>query len=511
MAVLPTESLRHGAARPALVACVLLLAACAAKTPPSPRDACLQSWSGFRATVRAQGVADAQYSVVPGYPFLRVNRLLAALADTPGASQRPPEQLHDWLQAAFRFGSEAAGIEWRNLPAPARQRPRAADGTAQTLDGLLHCATVYFQDHPDATALARVAMQRAEVPDAYSTLARVGGYAVARHLALMGVSDLHEEIRQRIGRADRAARKLVVTGPAQPRSLTRAQVAELLQRGRQRSALGLHHFEQEETNQLFAHFAPVLRLGSATASDLVGEVAWNPGNDLEVRVGAPTAYHLLSHTRWRGQILAQLNYVFWFPRRPERSMLDPYAGKLDGLIWRVTLLPDGSVLAYDSIHPCGCYHTLYLPATDLQAREPGFMEEPVLVYPERLPDAYGQRLQLQISAIDHHVIGIRGVDPQAVLGKRPYKFLPYRALRSLVRRDGTHASMFAEDGLVPGTKRGERAYLWPLGVISPGQMRQWGHHATAFVGRRHFDDADLLETLLAAAARGRQTGVAAPQ
>ena len=24
-------------------------------------------------------------------------------------------------------------------------------------------------------------------------------------------------------------------------------------------------------------------------------------------------------------------------------------------------------------------------------------------------------------------------------------------------------------------------------------MRQWGKHATAFVGERHFDDADLLE------------------
>jgi len=24
-------------------------------------------------------------------------------------------------------------------------------------------------------------------------------------------------------------------------------------------------------------------------------------------------------------------------------------------------------------------------------------------------------------------------------------------------------------------------------------MRQWGRHATAFVGRRHFDDADLIE------------------
>ncbi len=28
---------------------------------------------------------------------------------------------------------------------------------------------------------------------------------------------------------------------------------------------------------------------------------------------------------------------------------------------------------------------------------------------------------------------------------------------------------------------------------SAGAMRQWGRHATAFVGRRHFDDANLFE------------------
>ena len=32
-----------------------------------------------------------------------------------------------------------------------------------------------------------------------------------------------------------------------------------------------------------------------------------------------------------------------------------------------------------------------------------------------------------------------------------------------------------------------------MGVPEPGAMRQWGRHATAFVGRRHFDDPDLLE------------------
>jgi hypothetical protein len=32
-----------------------------------------------------------------------------------------------------------------------------------------------------------------------------------------------------------------------------------------------------------------------------------------------------------------------------------------------------------------------------------------------------------------------------------------------------------------------------MGIASAGAMRQWGHHATAFVGRRHFDDPNLLD------------------
>jgi hypothetical protein len=56
--------------------------------------------------------------------------------------------------------------------------------------------------------------------------------------------------------------------------------------------------------------------------------------------------------------------------------------------------------------------------------------------------------------------------------------------------------------MIPGTQRPERFFFWPMGIASAGQMRQWGRHATAFVGRRHFDDPYLLDryfTLSAAA------------
>jgi hypothetical protein len=38
-------------------------------------------------------------------------------------------------------------------------------------------------------------------------------------------------------------------------------------------------------------------------------------------------------------------------------------------------------------------------------------------------------------------------------------------------------------------------------------MRQWGTHATAFIGRRHFDDADLIERRFELSAGGQTTSV----
>ena len=58
------------------------------------------------------------------------------------------------------------------------------------------------------------------------------------------------------------------------------------------------------------------------------------------------------------------------------------------------------------------------------------------------------------------------------------------------------AQRTGEVGLVAGTERGERWLFWPMGVPEPGAMRQWGTHAIAFVGRRHFDDPNLFAPYL---------------
>ena len=71
--------------------------------------------------------------------------------------------------------------------------------------------------------------------------------------------------------------------------------------------------------------------------------------------------------------------------------------------------------------------------------------------------------------------------------------MPEGELRSLARFGPGFRSVFGPDGFIAGTDRPEGWLFWPMGIERAGAMRQWGRHATAFVGRRHFDDADLFE------------------
>jgi hypothetical protein len=135
---------------------------------------------------------------------------------------------------------------------------------------------------------------------------------------------------------------------------------------------------------------------------------------------------------------------------------------------------------------------LFFPTPRAQALPaPGGLEE-WMFSPQSLPSiAESERPLLRIASGTHYlekVLVVRGGDSLA-----RYELRPYGDLRSLMRMDGGRASMFGADGLVSGSERPERGLFWPSGIVSAGAMRQWGRHATAFVGRRHFDDADLLE------------------
>jgi hypothetical protein len=234
---------------------------------------------------------------------------------------------------------------------------------------------------------------------------------------------------------------------------------------------------------LLARYAPVLTVGSDDQWDQPGRIILTDKRP-QVDTSEPVAYQWLSWTRFRGHNLLQLNYQFWFSERPAEGGMDIYAGHLDGLIWRVTLKPDGNVLFYDSIHACGCYHKVYPVANGLKAAD---LPDAPAFYPRRAPNARDNRVALQLSPGTHYIVGVETFREDADIPAHKYALENATSLLALPTDQG-YASLYDQRGLVPSSRRAERFLLWPLGVPSAGAMRQPGTHATAFIGRRHFDD-----------------------
>jgi hypothetical protein len=266
-------------------------------------------------------------------------------------------------------------------------------------------------------------------------------------------------------------------------------------------ALGVPRLPPALTEALLARHAPALEVDTVDGNDRLGQLVWGDGGKrVVVDTTRPVAYARVAYTRLAGRVVPQLVYTFWFPSRPAQSYLDALAGNLDGLIWRVTLGPDLKPLAYDTIHPCGCYHLFY-PTDRVRAR-PGPIEgqgpyDEGLFVPQPVDAPRdGERQLLRIASRTHYLRRVANVaDTNA--GVLEYSLRDENELRVLPWPNesaprGTR-SAYGTDGLVAGSERLERLFFWPMGIASAGQMRQWGHHATAFVGRRHFDDPDLFE------------------
>lgn len=171
--------------------------------------------------------------------------------------------------------------------------------------------------------------------------------------------------------------------------------------------------------------------------------------------------------------------------------MDLLAGHLDGITWRVTLDSDGEPLIADAMHNCGCYHMAF-PGSHLGAKtRSGRWEEPLLA-PQRLAarDGVGGRYVIRVEAKTHYLQRVY-LTPEQAHGIA-YALTPYNALRRLLKVDGGRESAFSPNGLLLGTQRAERWLFWPMGVLSPGAMRQRGHHPVAFIGERHFDDPNLI-------------------
>lgn len=156
-------------------------------------------------------------------------------------------------------------------------------------------------------------------------------------------------------------------------------------------------------------------------------------------------------------------------------------------------MANSAPLLYDSIHSCGCYH-MFFPTPRVTPRPAPQIGMEWAFVPATLPAlSVGQRVLLRLASRTHYVVGLRAAVAGDSAVATPYTVADDNELRALpTSSDGTR-SAFWPSGIVPGTERGERFIFWHMGIDNPGAMRQWGRQPTAFVGRRHFDDANLLE------------------
>lgn len=455
---------------------------------------CRAALATIDAAVTADGAGDGMSTRIDGFPYLRVNRLLASYRD----ELAHPDAERFWVDRLLELDRAARSVELANLRSAARDRLRVDLGLGPSAESLtelvVRCGRVLREADDRAPSRLAALRARAVVPDDYSLAQRVMGlYPVVSLPFAQGVRSWE---RTTAASFAMPIENVPVRGmlwsysPAVGEVAPRARIADIIARA-EANPLRIPLPGGADLETLVRTFAPVFEIDSLTDDDRIGAPRLSDDGSPRIDTRRPTVYVRVTATRVAERALLQIVYSVWFPARPKSGPFDLLGGTLDGLIWRVTLAPDGSPLVFDTIHACGCYH-LFFPSPAATPKAPPASNEEFVFVPQRLaPMPEGARVVLRIESRTHYLQRV-SFEPARIRAV-PYELAGEDDLRSLAIGLGERRSLYGPEGLVPGTERGERWFFWPMGIASAGAMRQYGRHATAFVGRRHFDDARLIE------------------
>jgi len=410
---------------------------------PEVRE-CAQWYQALDAEIDAAGVRDAQAARVAGFPHLRVDRTLAGLRDR--AAQGEPN-LRAYAERLAELDLEARAHEIQNLPTLPNEAARV-----QSLRRVRDCARILRQADLASPAGRAAMLAAAKVPDE-APRARTAAEEAWRVRTQAAFEAERDQSVQRVRYAPPAGQRL-------PHSV----VGGLLGRATF-DPLGYLALSAREIDRLAVAYAPTIEIETRADYDRFGWLRWRRGVSLpQVDAAEPTVYVQAAYTRYGEHLLLQLVYTLWFPERPSHDTLDPAAGPLDGVVWRITLAPDGEPLVYDSIHACGCFHAFF-PTRRARPKSGAFVPQVLSRVAE------DERPVVTLASATHDIEGVRlerGGD-----GLARYTLRPYDELRSMPRLTGGHASAFGPDGRVAGSA-----------------ARQWGRQTG---GGDHFDEGDLLD------------------
>ncbi len=487
-----------------ILQCALLLNACASLTPQSNKQyieqypdkesqSCADFFTKLEQTISIASVIDSEAARIKAFPYLRVNRFLSDFRNEP----MDTTSFNTWVDRMQVLAEEGWQIELSNLPALERKKLSLHPTTAKmNLNETIHyCSDLLRAVDLDEENERNHFKNIVKVPDEYKTWQRVIGLYPLTALAFRsGIDSWYKETNkvyaQPLENLTVHGELLRYVSSSNNALLSSQEVSQIISESSQ-SALNIPEPSIVNSHKLFENFAPIFEIDTVTNDDRIGTVELN--NDVTPKISTDLAnvYRHASYTRIANQVLLQLNYSIWFPARPKTSTFDMLGGDLDGITWRVTLLPNGEPLLFDTIHNCGCYHLFFPTQHATVLNQTSSFEEPAFI-PQTLSVPLTDRAVIRIASGSHYIERIYFDNATSSKSKK-YKLTESKILRSLEVNNNERHSLFGQDGVIQSSKRGERYLFWPMGIPNPGAMRQWGHHATAFVGRRHFDDARLFE------------------
>ena len=482
-----------------IVFCLLaiLLASCAMLPAPTRSDrvgesGALGSCADFLASLDKRTeeaeVLDPGVFRVKNYPYLRVNRFIASFREEVDEQAA----FEAWTDRMQELDQNARQYEIANLPDSSVAMLDSVNGRDGLYNKVVTCGDLLKKADFHDIEHQQELRNRVSASDEYIVLRRVLGiYPLTSLFVSHGVSKWHASAHKSFSIEPPVNWQTIRYVPDQ--KIDWGSVRQIFALTK-RDALGIPVYSPEQRDALFRMYAPVWEIQIKGNDDRIGTPIWTGKGVLDVDTHRPLTYTLMSFTRFGKQILAQLNYIIWFPSRPKQSDWDLYGGLLDGLNYRVTLDSDGAPLLYETVHNCGCYYKAY-PTKRLQVRAKIDYDEPPLVLRAPDLDPSIDFITIAMESRTHYVQHLYPLSRELQPETAAYSLTDYGQLRSLPYSRADRKSMFDQYSLVPGSERLERFILWPTGVVSPGGMRQWGRHAVAFVGRRHFDDPLYMDRM----------------
>lgn len=435
-------------------------------------SACRARFAAVDAQIDAAGVRDKGYYRIPGYPYMRSDRLIASF----GTEVRRMEALSDWLYQLRDNDGFSRDIELQNLGLELPER-------IALLSELRLCgvwlSNMELVEDADREHLATLTHIPAERPDGSVPVKPELKEAEKQHAAQVRASFSTPT-------TERNVPGTLVLWKVKPYDGSSIVPTDGFKQAF-RDGMGRVGLTESQWELLAKRFAPNLLIETAGKLDKIGSPGMGDAGPY-VDVSAPVVDFQADYARLGDHSLIQLNYFVWFPGRAASGADGADGGRIDGLIWRVTLDEVGKPLAYDTIHARGFDH-LWFPLPNLKKR--GDVPDDMVLIPQTpVPNDFVVR----IGTGKHEVVRLVSASDVRASEVKEFGLRRYEKLLTLPLPGGGTRSLFGPDGTVAGTSAGSDVAVSASDVLKAGAIRQWGHHPVSLKGDVYFDDPHLLET-----------------